>query len=927
MAVTDGQPVNAAVSNNAWMSRLVDTSTVGKVDLQNLSNTELLDLQRIINELLASLGVSNQAATDANANVYSSNNVVTDGDDRKVAIGKLDGEFDIATGHDHDGVNSKPVSAANLDDFNNLFAEFGENTFDAASGTSIDVSTEFSGKTPGGDAVTEGVITTLPNNYIPIVEKSDGGEIEDGEGDRVFGRLTESGGTWTLSFFTNESGTETAHNLSSQDIRFLYREVFTAANRPTIGANVAVYDTQSAIGDIPDATATQRGVVSTTGQTFAGIKEFQDRPTTNSIDIADISSAQVITNKDIDGGTASNTSRITIPSDTTANLNLLTRKAGNVYYSTDELIYYGDNGTDLVSLGSGEGGGAGGFDIIDSFDAEDEDVTGFTNITTTGVSPIAGSFSYSVDSYPASFPTSSVEPRNLRKTGAAVFHASLTSGTARFLVKDQSSNTLSEIEFSETEVTKVLMPISINSSVTSLVLEVEDASSATGLKMDDVFYTDDAVRGGVGAGTNSEIQVDGHAGFAGSGANSILLYSTLERNIGNDIVYDAGNGTFTVQSDGIYHFNGRFTVGAVGLTLAVRRNSTTFAYDTDTLAVNEGSASGDNVGFAGSRELEAGDVIRVIQNAATAPLQPTRTQFRISKIGNNPVNVISSTDSFGPVIAQLSSNQNISDSTETIVNFDNVLYDDDNLVTTGASWKWTAPRAGFISVQPTIIFNGTGQVDINETWQTRIYKNGGSFKRGDLRTSFGSPTSMNMSLNGSAVWDVQKGDEIDVRVFQNTGDTQAIASGNPSYVSIHYIDKKPLALVDVQSKFQTKFLAANFTTNAATMTDLTFNNLTVGKAYTVHLSPYFRVNNTAGPIINILNGATQIGRVTFKPTTAGNSQAHFTKVHTFIATDTVLTFLTASFSASTFAQGNGTQDNTSATLIEVQNLIETSEWT
>lgn len=92
MSVSDGQLVNAAVSNAAWISRLIDSNTVGKLDLENVSTTDLIDLQRVINEALSSLGIANQAATDASANVYSSNNVVTDGDNRKVAIGKLDAE-------------------------------------------------------------------------------------------------------------------------------------------------------------------------------------------------------------------------------------------------------------------------------------------------------------------------------------------------------------------------------------------------------------------------------------------------------------------------------------------------------------------------------------------------------------------------------------------------------------------------------------------------------------------------------------------------------------------------------------------------------------------------------------------------------------------------------------------------------------------
>jgi len=63
--------------------------------------------------------------------------------------------------------------------------------------------------------------------------------------------------------------------------------------------------------------------------------------------------SQVLTAKDYDGGTASNTSRITIPQDTKANLDLLTRKEGTIVYGTDDDTVYIDDGTALNALAGG----------------------------------------------------------------------------------------------------------------------------------------------------------------------------------------------------------------------------------------------------------------------------------------------------------------------------------------------------------------------------------------------------------------------------------------------------------------------------------------------------------------------------------------------------------------------------------------------
>jgi hypothetical protein len=67
-------------------------------------------------------------------------------------------------------------------------------------------------------------------------------------------------------------------------------------------------------------------------------------------------SSQVITNKDIDGGTASNSLRITVPKNTTTNLNALTRKQATLVYDTDLNKLLVDDGSALNAVGAGGSG-------------------------------------------------------------------------------------------------------------------------------------------------------------------------------------------------------------------------------------------------------------------------------------------------------------------------------------------------------------------------------------------------------------------------------------------------------------------------------------------------------------------------------------------------------------------------------------------
>lgn len=91
----------------------------------------------------------------------------------------------------------------------------------------------------------------------------------------------------------------------------------------------------------------------------------------------DTNSSQVLTAKDYDGGTASNTSRFTAPSAAIATVSGLTRKAGTFAYATDtaEKRLYCDDGTNLMPVT--------GPKVTSSTGSP-------TNVTTSGITPSAG---------------------------------------------------------------------------------------------------------------------------------------------------------------------------------------------------------------------------------------------------------------------------------------------------------------------------------------------------------------------------------------------------------------------------------------------------------------------------------------------------------------------------------------------------------
>jgi hypothetical protein len=389
MAVSNGQLANSTTFNGAFLSRTIDTSTVGTVTLNNTSNVnsgaQIVNLQRAVNEIFNAVGMAGEG--DAARNDYASNLVVPDGSSRRTAIELLDANFHISTGHNHNGINSKSISALTLSDINQFRAEWiGQNlsivsqiedfnflaltgtdfdvvgaglninlgdsagylwynvtdgltqtdptgvgtsvqvnilladtaasiatksktALDAAaltevlstsaalsifeviyqtgtiasgdegtapvgfaviqfgsslgsiSGTSVDVSSVFGAKTAGGNEAGAGVATNLPNNKVEIRNFESQTFVEDAEGQKVYGRLTELTGVWTLSFYTLEAGVETVHSLSSQNLSIFYREVFSLADIPTFGVDAGILGTLDLTADVVVATEAISGKV------------------------------------------------------------------------------------------------------------------------------------------------------------------------------------------------------------------------------------------------------------------------------------------------------------------------------------------------------------------------------------------------------------------------------------------------------------------------------------------------------------------------------------------------------------------------------------------------------------------------------------------------------------------------------------------
>jgi hypothetical protein len=263
--VVDGQAVSAGVTDPAFIFKNADDIMPNQLGMSHaLSGTTLISAQKAINTALDTTG----ATEGVPGTTYGAPaNTILDGDNHQTALTKLANKFSgtPSPGHTHDGING---NGPNINAFDLAvvplrgFVRQGVDQI-GVTGTSTDVSTDMTGKTPSPGAGTPGVVVTAPENKLLIryasgVNEND--QIVDGSGNVVYGRITESSGVWTLSYFVDLSGTETPYSFgSATDVRWYYQELFNPMVNPPTYSEYAVIPSDNATLDVIQATSSEYG--------------------------------------------------------------------------------------------------------------------------------------------------------------------------------------------------------------------------------------------------------------------------------------------------------------------------------------------------------------------------------------------------------------------------------------------------------------------------------------------------------------------------------------------------------------------------------------------------------------------------------------------------------------------------------------------
>lgn len=161
--------------------------------------------------------------------------------------------------------------------------------------------------------------------------------------------------------------------------------------------------------------------------------------------------------------------------------------------------------------------------------------------------------------------------------------------------------------------------------------------------------------------------------------------------------------------------------------------------------------------------------------------------FRVPIVGWSS-NVVVSSDTDTRVLAAVytqTAGQTITNGGSQIVNYANSSTDTHGAVTTGASWKFTAPMAGLYNVEAAVAYQSAANV-AGDSVQLILFKNGVSYAT-IWDEVFTTTTTCRRSARGSQLISLVAGDFIDIRTINTRagGSTLLSTSAADNIVSVY----------------------------------------------------------------------------------------------------------------------------------------------
>jgi len=670
-------------------------------------------------------------------------------------------------------------------------------------------------------------------------------------------------------------------------------------------------------------------------------------------DVVGTSDSQVLTNKDIDGGTASNTSRVTIPKDTRANLDALTRKEATIVYATDEQQALVDDGTQLVPLGSSEGGLIN-FDPLGSFEtAQTSDYStsgGTLSITDTPSEVGRGDKALKFISTVAS---ESVQRDNLdvplgyrrNQFLGFKFQASISEDwTVSLFDVTNSQDLMSETISGSGDYKPFEFIVGLPTNTTQVYWKFESTAADT-LLVDDIVITPDVTQL-----SKTQLSQDIRSTDGTTGAD-LLTRTTLEFDLSD--LTSTGDDILTVSNVSSYT---RFTANVdcvVDVTIHTKMTSAAEQYSfrvNDSQVARSGGAYGANTQNDGtvSLKIKAGDYINILATGSGVPNDAGALSLNVTAYADSD-SLITSTTNFAPTRYTSSDSASITNGSSVFLDFPTLDHDDDSLVTGSGNgndatytntFRYIAPRAGYITVTAGVLSNSGVTPSLGGTADLGIMIDGVRVSDRRYETMSSDNTSFALDMQITSTFYIQEGEAISIRLSNDLGDTIALDQNDArNYAEFTYTDRqytvnaalpataylkdlKPSGTPGggaVSGSFNTRTL--NTLEGTTTFITLSSNQFTLqpGKYRIEGTVPGFRINGHKARIQNITDGVTEI-----VGTTESCNSSDLSQTRSFVSGEIIITSsktFELQHRVSTTRATNGLGDNISYGVDELYSQI------
>lgn len=231
-------------------------------------------------------------------------------------------------------------------------------------------------------------------------------------------------------------------------------------------------------------------------------------------------------------------------------------------------------------------------------------------------------------------------------------------------------------------------------------------------------------------------------------------------------VFDTTNNRYPVPVAGEYEFSAMFsfsTSSSSGVTDSfLYKNGSAVTNRQQYIPISSATLSGGSVTF--KDQAIAGDYYEIFLTPQFSVTLNT-SSLNIKRLSGPAV--IASSENVN-MRYNSSAGQSISNNTVTIIDFGTKDFDSHNAVTTGASWKFTAPTSGKYFISTTVGTNTPTVWSDSEQFAIYIYKNGSENSTLGIGTSH-STTGEYPTISGSGLLSLNAGDYFDIRVYQTSG--------------------------------------------------------------------------------------------------------------------------------------------------------------